>query len=415
MTNRISDYDAVIIGSSFAGLAAASQLRDFGRVLLVDRQPVGAGETSACGTLLAVLERLDALAALEQIHPDMAVNAAGRRITFRPGYPFVTFDYRRFCEILAARLDGVEMAVATFGGIDDNGAVLLGDRCVRGRVLVDASGWRSLLAREHGAPPPDPAHLSIGAEVRHGHTGGDLEFCLRPSERPDGVFWAFPAGSHTREGVASYTGRGTRLRSDLARFTDEARLPPRAVHGGALPSRLRSPVSGPVFVVGDAAGQCLALTGEGIRPALVWGQEAGRQAARVLRGDISLEVALAAYRDQVLAKRWQYRTLELLQAGLLRIPCKLLPVAVRLVAQGRLARAVQRSYWDVADPDTLEIAPGLRSVTRKAAASDAIGSSGAPTLFVNEPAATQGARCRSVGRREARAVLAASASRPDGV
>src|SRR5680860_983495 len=127
MTNRISDYDAVIIGSSFAGLAAASQLRDFGRVLLVDRQPVGAGETSACGTLLAVLERLDALAALEQIHPDMAVNAAGRRITFRPGSPFVTFDYRRFCEILAARLDGVEMAVATFGGIDDNGAVLLGD------------------------------------------------------------------------------------------------------------------------------------------------------------------------------------------------------------------------------------------------------------------------------------------------
>jgi len=361
-TNRISDYDAVIVGSSFAGLAAASELQDCGRVLLVDRQPVGAGETSACGTLLAVLERLDALDALEQVHPEIAVNAAGRRITFRPGYSFATFDYRRFCEILAARLDGVEMAVATFGGIDGDGALRLGDRRVRGRVLVDASGWRAVLARGHGALPPESLHLSVGAEMRHGHGGRELEFWLRPAERPDGVFWAFPAGCHTREGVASYTGRGTGLRSDLARFTNEARLPPRAVHGGVFPSRLRPPVAGPVFVIGDAAGQCLPLTGEGIRPALVWGQEAGRQAARVLRGDSSLEVALTAYRDRVFSKRRQYRTLELLQAGLLAAPQKLLPLAVRLLAQGRLARLAQRWYWDVADPDTLEIVPGMQGV-----------------------------------------------------
>ncbi|MFV1999000.1 MAG: NAD(P)/FAD-dependent oxidoreductase, partial [Acidimicrobiia bacterium] len=232
MANTIDDYDAVIIGASFAGLAAASQLQHAGRILLVDRELPGAGETSACGTLLAVLERLDALDALEQVHPEIAVNAAGRRTTFWPAYPFATFDYHTLCEILVSRLDGVETTVATLSGVDVDGALLLGDRRVRGRVLIDASGWRAVLAREHGAPPPDPAHRSVGAELRHDHGGRTLEFWLRPDERPDGVFWAFPAGDHTREGVASYTGRGARLRSTLARFVDEEDLPARAVHGG---------------------------------------------------------------------------------------------------------------------------------------------------------------------------------------
>ncbi|GMQ94160.1 MAG: hypothetical protein BMS9Abin12_1644 [Acidimicrobiia bacterium] len=384
--SRIDDYDAVIIGSSFAGLAAASQLRDAGRVLLVDREPLGAGETSACGTLLAVLERLDALDALEQVHPQIAVNAAGRRITFRPGYAFATFDYRTLCEILASRLEGVETAVATMGGVDADGALVIGDRRVRCRVLVDASGWRAVLAREHGAPPPDPAHRSVGSELRHGHGGYDLELWLRPDESPDGVFWAFPAGGHTREGVASYTGRGAGLRSALARFVNEESLPSRAVHGGVFPSRLRDPVAGPVFVVGDAAGQCLPVSGEGIRPALVWGQEAGRQAARVLRGDSTLDAALAAYRNQVLAHRRLYRTLEWLQAAMLHVPHRLLPVGVSLFTQGPSGRSAARWYWDVADPDTLEIAPGVRSVTRATAAQSAIGRVGALPNVVSDAA-----------------------------
>lgn len=388
MSDGVDDYDAVIIGASFAGLAAASQLQGAGRVLLVDREPLGVGETSACGTLLAVLERLDALDAVEQVHPEVAINAAGRRILFRPGYPLATFDYRTLCEILASRLDGVETAVATFGGVEADGGLLLGDRRVRGRVLIDASGWRALLAREYGAPPPDAARRSVGAELRHGHGGCVLEFWVRPDERPDGVFWAFPSGGHTREGVASYLGRGNGLRSDLARFVDEEALPPRTVHGGVFPSRLRDPVAGPVFVAGDAAGQCLPLSGEGIRPALVWGQEAGHQAARVLRGEVSLEAALTAYRDQVLARRWQYRTLERLQAGLLRTPRRLLPAAVELFAHGQLARAAQTSYWQVANPEVLEIAPGVRTTIRADAAQCTVGpAADAPTRLIGEAAA----------------------------
>ena len=289
-------------------------------MLLIDREPLAAGETSACGTFLAVLERLDALDALEQVHPEIAINAAGRRVVLRPAYPFATFDYHTLCEILATRLGDVEVAVGRFDGLDADGSLRFGSRRVRGRVLIDASGWRAVLARAHGAPPLDPHRRSVGTELRHGHGGCDLEFWARPEECPDGVFWAFPAGGHVREGVASYTGRGGGLRSSLAHFVHQQEFAARTVHGGVFPSRLRDPVAGSVFVVGDAAGQCLPLTGEGIRPALVWGQEAGRQAALVVRGEISLEGGLAAYRAQVLAHRWQYRALERLQGALLRSP-----------------------------------------------------------------------------------------------
>ena len=47
MTAGTDAYDAVIVGASFGGLAAASQLQGAGSVLLVDREPVGVGETSA--------------------------------------------------------------------------------------------------------------------------------------------------------------------------------------------------------------------------------------------------------------------------------------------------------------------------------------------------------------------------------
>ena len=75
-------YDAVVVGASFAGLAAASQLVGAGLILLTDREPIGTGETSACGTLLAVLERLDAGDALEQVHPEVVINVGGRRVAF---------------------------------------------------------------------------------------------------------------------------------------------------------------------------------------------------------------------------------------------------------------------------------------------------------------------------------------------
>ena len=52
----VDEYDAIIVGASFAGLAVARELH--GRILLIDREEIGEGQTSACGTPLRVVDAL---------------------------------------------------------------------------------------------------------------------------------------------------------------------------------------------------------------------------------------------------------------------------------------------------------------------------------------------------------------------
>src|SRR5690348_11552083 len=67
-----SNWDAIVVGASFAGLAAARALTGSGRVLLIDRQPIGAGQTSACAAPMPLLEWFGGGATVEQLH-DVAV------------------------------------------------------------------------------------------------------------------------------------------------------------------------------------------------------------------------------------------------------------------------------------------------------------------------------------------------------
>lgn len=62
------DFDVIITGASFGGLAVASRLRAGQRVLLLNRQPVGAGQTSACAAPLVALDRMAARDAIVQVH-----------------------------------------------------------------------------------------------------------------------------------------------------------------------------------------------------------------------------------------------------------------------------------------------------------------------------------------------------------
>lgn len=99
-------WDAIVVGASFGGLAAAVELAGAGRVLLIDRAEIGDAETSACGTPPSVLARLQAMAALEQVHEEIVVHLpTGRTKALRPRYPFVTFSYRRLCALLYERTD----------------------------------------------------------------------------------------------------------------------------------------------------------------------------------------------------------------------------------------------------------------------------------------------------------------------
>src|SRR3990172_9378183 len=77
----VMDYEVIIAGGSFAGLAVAAQLRGR-RVLLVEPRTIGAVQTSACGTLLAVLEATGTMDSLLQIHDHFVLHLRHRTVDY---------------------------------------------------------------------------------------------------------------------------------------------------------------------------------------------------------------------------------------------------------------------------------------------------------------------------------------------
>jgi len=355
-------YDAIIVGGSFAGLAVASRIR--GRVLLIDKDKIGEGQTSACGTLLAVAQRLGLMETVLQFQTALVFHLRDRtEVMDTRDYPFCTFDYGRFCREFARRLD-VEILQARALGVDGNSVVT--DRGTFGAgCIVDASGCRAVIARCLRPGYADQRPISYGIETEVPSRGDSLCLWYDPSLVPSGVRWFFPCGSRVRVGVASYAG-DAHLRGHLDIFTRSLEMPMERIHGGYFPAGLREPVVGGLFVVGDAAGQCLPFTGEGIRPALYFGQACGRIVQAVVDGHLSLKEGLLRYREFVGRHRWMYRVMALSQLALLRLP---VPVSSRLI--GQICREPLRSrilpgYVRFADPRVLlPLAPVGRELDKR--------------------------------------------------
>ncbi len=345
------DYDVIIAGASFGGLAAANALVGK-RVLLVDRKPIGTGQTSACGTLYGVIEALSLHESLRQVHETIVLHTPHHDLSYRLAYPFCTFDYADFCTLLAdrARADFLQASVRDLDG--DTVVTSRGDYSAR--CFIDASGWRAALSPEGSRAYRHQRGMSFGLETTLPYQEKGLHFWYDPERLlPFGVVWLFPVGPVSRFGLGSYQGR-TSLRTNLTDllFTDFD-LSPADFHGGYFPYILRTPTAGQIFRVGDAAGQCLPLTAEGIRPALYFGVAAGRLVRRVLDDELPLGQALSLYSGFVIEHRVYYDLLLALQNWLTRLPVRLTEAATRLVHWPRVLRPVMRAYWRAFEPEAL--------------------------------------------------------------
>jgi len=327
------EHDAIIVGASFAGLAVARQLR--GRILLLDRHAVGAVQTSACGAPLWVPQALGVERSVLQVHRTAVVHTPTRTVLYDiSDVPYCTFDYREFCRGLLDQT-GARVLRTPVTRITD-GAVETGLGRFEAPCIVDCSGWRS--ARLRGAGDQAPGAVSFGLETVAGYQGEALYFWAAPGPLHHVIGWIFPTGSTSRVGLGSYAG-DSKLKPPLTSFMDGLGLVPTRYHGTYFPSGLRPPTAGTVFVVGDAAGQCLPFTAEGIRPALYFGEQCGLIVQAVIDGRLSLAEGLAAYRRRVLAYRWAYRRLRWAQWTVQRVPRQWLG------GMAEIARRTQRRWW----------------------------------------------------------------------
>src|SRR5262245_17356150 len=331
------NYDAIVVGASFAGLAVARQLR--GHVLLLDRNDVGAVQTSACGTPLWVPESLGVAASVPQVHERLNLRTPRRTISFDlSDVPFCTFDYRVFCEGLLAQTRARFLRAAVTGWAD--GTVTTTAGRFRAPIVVDCSGWRAAIVNGSTVDTRGRGY-SFGLET-HTALGGDdgLWLLLDQTVIPQGLGWIFPVGEGILVGLGSYVGR-SKLRPALDRFLSAEGRASSAYHGTYFPHRLRRATAGPVFAVGDAAGQCLPLTAEGIRPALYFGGECGRIIQAILDGTLTLETGLQAYRQLVERYRRAYRVLEWVQWLAIHAPTRWFAALSALAAH----RPIRPRWW----------------------------------------------------------------------
>lgn len=318
-------YPVVIAGASFAGLAVASQLK--GGFVIVDQKDIGTGQTSACGIPVETAEAVGAQDALLQTHSNLVVYTGPKVFPLPLHRPFATFDYGRFCRTLAAGLEerGGRFIKARVLGMTGDGAVQTSAGLLKGRFVVDATGSRAKLAESMRPGFARSAPLGFGMEDVVAGRADDLHFYIASQVIPKGIGWVFPADGELRIGVGSYHGL-TRLSGRVgslkrqwfqptaAGATQGVDMPPvSSSHGGYIPAGLRKPLVGDVIVVGDAAGHCLPLSGEGIRTALYFGIYAGFMIQQALEGRLADDEARAKYQAMVLSHKQDFFVLRLFQ------------------------------------------------------------------------------------------------------
>jgi menaquinone-9 beta-reductase len=370
------DYDVIVCGASFAGLTVARQLAGSGAsVLILDRYDIGERQTSACGIPTRWLEAMGLMESFRQEFGELVVHTPHGTSRYDLPWSFSTFDYRTLCGLLFDACDAefetakVEGLGALSGeaapearrdrphgpvprapnrrglGLDELRTVRTDRGEVSAPLVVDALGWKRVLAGNAFQPPDAP--LSRGLEVHPPGPSDDLEIWIDRRYVPAGYGWSFPAGEETRIGVGSFDPRfhvkdtTVLLAGDLERDTVR-------YQGNWIPHQLRRGTENGVFFCGDSAGHCLPLTAEGIRTAFYFAIALGEELRRVVGGTKTRAAALRDYAAFNDSHEWKFKWMLRAQRTVPRFPAR--------AQRGLVAAAGHKRFVDWSFDHYLEIA-----------------------------------------------------------
>jgi flavin-dependent dehydrogenase len=352
-------HDVLICGASFAGLVLARELAGSGAsVMVIDRYEIGERQTSACGIPTDWLRATGLMGAERQQFDSLLIHTAHGSRRYSLPWSFSTFDYRELCNLIWKGCDARFETAKVNGRADvgtDGGLIAVDtDRGILSAPLVvDALGWRRILAGDDVYQPPD-APLSRGLEVHPGGSGEEMEIWIDRRYVPAGYGWSFPADDEVRVGIGSFDPRfhvretTELLAEDLGR--DRVRY-----QGNWIPHKLRGATEGGVFFVGDSAGHCLPLTAEGIRTAFYFAIALGRELRAVLDGTRTREEAAARYAAFNDSHERRFRWMLRVQRLIPRVPPRLLGPIIRLLGSQRFVDWSFDHYLRIAPPEFAEV------------------------------------------------------------
>jgi len=365
-TALAGDYDVLVCGASFAGLAVARELRGTGaRVLVLDRYEIGERQTSACGIPTEWLRAMGLMGSQRQVFDRLVVHTPHGTSVLRLPWTFSTFDYPELCRLLWEQSDAAFETAKVDGR---SGNTVHTDRGVlTAPLIVDALGWRRVLAsRKHPARPgahgsassyqPPDAPLSRGLEVHPWGAGDEMEIWIDRRYVPAGYGWSFPAQDELRIGVGSFDPR-FHVKDTTVLLAEDLEREPVRYQGNWIPHELREATGDGIFFVGDSAGHCLPLTAEGIRTALYFGIACGRELRQVVEGRQSAAEALVRYGDFSASHHWKFRWMLATQRLVPRVPPRLLHLAIGRMQAKRFVDWSFGHYLAIAPPEFALPAP----------------------------------------------------------
>jgi menaquinone-9 beta-reductase len=353
-TPLAGSHDVLICGASFAGLAIARELTGSGAdVMIVDRYEIGERQTSACGIPTEWLRQLGLIESERQRFDTLVMNTPHGTARYRLPWTFSTFDYRELCQLLWADCDATFETAKVHGRAapTNNGgeiAVETDRGVISAPLVVDALGWRRVLASGDGYQPPD-APLSRGLEVHPAGESEDLEIWIDRKYVPAGYGWSFPARDELRIGIGSFDPR-FHVKDTTVQLTEDLGKEPNEYQGNWIPHKLRKATEGGVFFAGDSAGHCLPLSAEGIRTALYFGIALGRELRGVVEGRQSREQAAATYAEFNDSHEWKFKWMLRVQKLIPRIPPRVLAPAIKLMGSKRFVDWSFAHYLAIAPP-----------------------------------------------------------------
>jgi digeranylgeranylglycerophospholipid reductase len=366
-----TQVDVLICGASFAGLAVARELArgaPAARVLVVDRYEIGERATSACAAPTPWLEAMGVAESARQELPAMTFTTPHGRVRWRLPWSWSAFDYAELCRGLwaqagAARFETAKVEGRDGGGEGDGPISVRTDRgTLRAGLVVDAMGWRRVLSEPHYQPPGAP--LSRGLEVHPqveaappGDGDGALDVWVERGVVRRGYGWRVPAGGEARIGVGSYDPR-RHVKDATVALAGRLDADPVRFQGNWFPHRLRPATERGVFFVGDSAGHCFPLSGEGIRTAFYFGIACGRELRGVLDGERPRAAALARYRAFSAAHAHAFAVAGRLQRLVPALPPRALTALLALLGRQAVVDRAFGWYLDQAHPRYAASRPG---------------------------------------------------------